>query len=380
MNNYFDFYKSMYDSQKEMMENFKNFVPKAPTSFSPADLMKQYENFMKQQEAFFGNAGKYWENLPKFTADPVEMWQKVMAQFNPMEISKQFGFEESQVFEKMIDANKFYLSLYNFYDDLKNHYVAPAVGELENISKQAAENFDKMFTESMLPLLPNEFRPLFENPYNLSKTVIEVTTNFYEPWKESMPEMTEALLKAPLSREQLTEFVKLWKENYEATVGALMKSPATGLNRALIEQQNKAVDATAEMLLTTIEFVGQITNVTSLQGKLSVEDFLAELQNSAEPKSFREFYDYWTKKIEDELVKYFYTDEYSVILGKIVEASAKYKIESDKLAEKYLANTVVVTKGQIDSLYKTVYELRKEVRALKKELAAEEVVVKAEEK
>jgi len=368
----------MYDNQKNMMENFKNFVPKAPTSYSPADLMKQYENFMKQQEQYFGNASKYWESMPKFGGDPVEMWQKTMAQFNPMELSKQFGLEESQVFEKIIDANKFYLSLYNFYDDIKKHYVAPAVGELEDLSKQAVENFDKMFTESMLPLLPDEFRPFLENPYNLTKTVVDVTTKFFEPWKESMPQMTEALLQAPLSREQLSEYVKLWKENYETTVGALMKSPAAGMNRDFIEQQNKAVDASTEMLLTMIEFVGQISNVTSQQGKLSVEDFIQELQNSAEPKSFREFYNYWTKKIEDELVKYFYTDEYAQMLGKVVEAGAKYKIESDKLSEKYLSNTVIVTKGQIDSLYKTVYELRREVRALKRELT--EDAPKADEK
>lgn len=370
MENYLEFYKSMYDNQKKMMENMKNFTPQIPSSFSPADLMKNYEVFMKQQQEMFGNASKYWDNFPKFTADPLEVWQKTMSQFNPLELSKQFGLEESVVFEKMLDANKFYLSMYNFYEDIKNHYVSPAVGQMEKISKESIENFDKMFRESMLPLLPAELRPLFENPYNLSKTVVEVTSKFYEPWRESLPEMSEALMKSPMSREQLTKFVELWKENYNQTVGALLKSPAAGLNRDLIMQQKKAVDATAEMLLTTIEFLGQISNVTSLQGKLSVEDWIKELQNAAEPKSFKEFYDYWTKKIEDELVKFFYTDEYSQILGKIVEASARYKIESDKLAEKYLAGSVVVTKGQIDSLYETVYKLKREVRALKKELEA----------
>lgn len=370
MENYLEFYKSMYDNQKKMMENMKNFVPQIPSSFSPADLMKQYEGFMKQQQEMFGNASQYWDNFSKFSTDPLEAWQKAMSQFNPLELSKKFGLEESVVFEKMLDANKFYLSMYNFYEDIKNHYLSPAVGQMEKISKESIENFDKMFRDSMLPLLPAELRPLFENPYNLSKTVVEVTSKFYEPWRESLPEMSEALMKSPMSREQLTKFVELWKENYNQTIGALLKSPAAGLHRDLIMQQKKAVDATAEMLLTSIEFLGQISNVTSLQGKLSVEDWMKELQKASEPKSFKEFYDYWTKKIEDELVKFFYTDEYSQILGKIVEASARYKIESDKLAEKYLAGTVVVTKGQIDSLYETVYQLRREVRALKKELAS----------
>lgn len=373
MENYLELYKSMFDNQKKMMDNMRNFVPQMPKTLSPADLMKQYEDFMKKQEELFGNTQKYWDNFQKYTTDPLDAWQKAVSQLNPLELSKKFGFEESVVFEKMLDANKFYLSMYNFYEDLKTHYIAPAAGQLEKISKESVENFDKMFRESMLPMLPAEFRPLLENPYNLTKTVVDVTSKFYEPWKESLPEMSEALMQAPMSREQLTKFVELWRENYNATVGALLKSPAAGLHRDFIEQQKKAVDATSEMLLTSIEFIGQISNVTSMQGKLSVEDWIKQLQEASEPKSFKEFYDYWTKKIEDELVKFFYTDEYSQILGKIVEASAKFKIESDKLAEKYLAGTVVVTKGQIDSLYETVYQLKREVRALKKELATDEV-------
>ncbi|MDO5026669.1 MAG: poly(R)-hydroxyalkanoic acid synthase subunit PhaE [Tissierellia bacterium] len=370
MENYLEFYKSMFDNQKKMMEGMKNFVPQVPGSFSPADLMKQYEEFMKQQQALFGNYSNYFENFTKYTTDPLEAWQKVMSQFNPLELSKQFGLNESVVFEKMLDANKFYLSMYNFYEDIRDHYVSPAVGQMEKITGEAVENFDKMFRESMLPLLPAELRPLFENPYNLTKTVVEVTSHLYAPWRESLPEMTEALMKAPMSKDQLSKFVELWRDNYNKTIGAMLKSPAAGLHRDLIMQQKRAVDATAEMLLVSIEFLGQISNVTSLQGKLSVEEWVKELNEAAEPKSFKEFYDYWTKKIEDELVKFFYTDEYSKMLGRMVEAGAKFKIESDKLAEKYLAGTVVVTKGQIDSLYETVYKLKREVRALKKELAS----------
>lgn len=375
MNNYFDLYKSMIDNQKNLVENFKGLTPQTPANFSPADLMKTYENFMKQQQEMYANASKFWEGTSKFTSfstDPLEAWQKAMGALNPLELTQKMGLEESQVFEKLLNANKFYLSMYNFYDDLKNHYVAPAVSELEKISKDSVENFDNMFRESMLPLLPNELKPFIENPYNFSKTVVEVTSNFFAPWKETMPEMTEALMKAPLSKDQLSEYVKLWRENYNQTVGALVKSPVVGSNREFIEQQNKAVDAATEMLLNAIEFVGQISNVTSTQGKLSVEDWLKELENSAEPKSFKEFYKYWTGKIEGELEKFFYTDEFSNLMGQTLEATMKYKIESDKLAERYLEKTPIVTRGQIDSLYKTVYELKREVRRLKNELKTEE--------
>ena len=368
MNNYFDFYKSIIENQKSMMDSFKGFTPQAPTSFSPADMMKQYENFVKQQQEFMNNANNFWGNMPQLTTDPLVAWQNAMNQLNPMEFAKKMGLEESQVFDKVLNANKFYLSMYNFYEDLKNHYVSPAAGELEKIAKDTSENFDNLFRESMLPLLPNELRPFVENPYDFGKTVVSVTSNFFSPWKENLPEMTEAILKSPLSKDSLTEYINLWRESYNQTVGALMKSPAVGSNREFIEQQNKAVDAAAEMLLSMVEFLGQISNVTSSQGKLSIEDWLKEVQENAEPKSFKEFYKYWTGKIEDELEKYFYTDEFAQLMGNTLDASMKFKIESNKLAERYLQDSVLVTKGQIDSLYKTVYDLKRELRTLKREL------------
>ena len=45
-----------------------------------------------------------------------------------------------------------------------------------------------------------------------------------------------------------------------------------------------------------------------------------------------------------------------------------FKIESDKLIEKSLSDSPIVTKSEVDNVYKNVYELRREVRSLKKEL------------
>lgn len=368
MNNYFDFYKTMIEAQKNMMDNFKNVVPQTPASFSPADMMKAYENVMKGQQNVFDNYKMFFEGNKLFESNPLEAWKKAMSTIDPLELSKRMGLEESKVFEKVLDANKFYLSMYNFYEDIKTHYLSPAATEYEKMVNDSVVNFDSMFREAMLPLLPGELKPFIENPYNFSKTVIETTSNFFAPWKETYPEMTELLMKAPLSSENLVEYLKLWKENYKLTIGALIKSPVVGSNRELIEQQNRAVDAMVDMLLTTNEFIGKINAVTNLQGKLSIEDWLEEAKKAGEPKSFKEFYEYWTGKIEAELEKFFYTEEFGVLIGKTTDAAMRYKIESNKLVEKYLANTPIVTQGQIDSLYKTVYELRKQVKALKKEL------------
>ncbi len=377
MNNYFDFYKSMIDTQKNMMDSFNAMMPKVPSGDVKEDMFNNYENWIKaQQQMFDFTKNMTTGNMNWPVTNPVEAWEKMMELYNPLKMGKSFGVDESKVFEKMLNANKFYLTMYNFYTELNDNYVTPTVDETQRIIDEAMVNYEKMFRESLLPLMPEELRPFVENPLNFSKTVLDVTSTFVNPWKETYPEMMELWMQAPMSREKLTEYIKLWKENYDRTVGALMKSPVVGSNRELVEQQNRSVDAMIEMILTVSEYLGSIATISNANARKSMEEWMTISAEDLEPKSFKEFYDYWTRKLEGEIEVFFYTDEFANLMARTTDSIMRFKIETDKVMEKYLETTPIVTKGQIDSLYKTVYELKKEVKSLNKQIE----VLEAEKK
>jgi predicted nucleic acid-binding Zn-ribbon protein len=92
-------------------------------------------------------------------------------------------------------------------------------------------------------------------------------------------------------------------------------------------------------------------------------------EDANQPKTFREFYQYWWTKNEDAYQNLFKTEEFSKLLGQVSEASFEFKKSFDQFLEQQLKLLPIPTKTDLDSLYKTVYELKKQVRAMAKKLS-----------
>ncbi len=82
------------------------------------------------------------------------------------------------------------------------------------------------------------------------------------------------------------------------------------------------------------------------------------------PRRFEEFYKYWADNINSAYQKVLLSDDFSKLVGHMVEAMSEFKKVYDKLFELWLTN-MPVPKVEMDSLCKTVYDLKKELRALK---------------
>lgn len=92
------------------------------------------------------------------------------------------------------------------------------------------------------------------------------------------------------------------------------------------------------------------------------------LKNGTQPKTFKEFYEYWSKENENAYQKLFNTEDFSKLLAEVVDSSMVFKMRCDNLMEEYISFMPIPTKTEINSLYKTVYELKKELKSVKKEL------------
>lgn len=88
------------------------------------------------------------------------------------------------------------------------------------------------------------------------------------------------------------------------------------------------------------------------------------------PKTYKEFYDYWWKTNEEAYLKVFATPEFSEVMGKALDAGVNFKKEFDGLVEKQLEFLPYPSRNDMDSVYKTLDSLKREIRSLKKEIAA----------
>lgn len=340
------------------------------------DFFKQQKQMMEMWKNFSGgNFEKFQDFIPQ-----LENWQELMKNYNPLAGGPMMSKTASEVFEKMMDSNMFYLNLYKAWENISKELIDPNSEKFKKELEKTMENYDKMVLENFVPLMPKEMQGLFLNPYNYVKSLTKSFGDFYNPWMDISKSITdvyvESMFKDP---SKLSETLRLWKEGYDKTFGALMNSPAFGISREAIEQNNKMIDSLINFLTTSSEFVTSISGVANEKSKEAFEKYFELIKEGTEPKTFNEFYKFWSSKVEEALDDYFYTDEFTKMISFTADAAMKFKIESDKATEKFLGNYPIVTKSEIDSVYQNVYNLKKEVKNLTKEIDELKEIIKSKD-
>lgn len=379
-NNFSNFsnWNDMYKNQQDMMNYWTDFYnPSAKKenesgfnlpgfgNFTAQDFFKQQKQMLEMSKYVPGvDLEKFQGFIPQ-----IENWQKLMESYNPLEAGSMMTKNASDVYEKMMDSNMFYLNLYSFWENMTKEFIDPKSNEFKQEIEKMMNNYDTVIMEQFMPLMPQELQGLFMNPYNYIKNITSSYGQFMGPWADISKGMAdtfaEAMLKDP---SKLSDALKLWKEGYDETFGALMQSPAFGYSREDIRQNNKMINSLINFLVTSSDFFTNVSGVVNENSKKAIESYFEVLEEGIEPKTFNEFYEFWSTKVESALNEYFYTDEFSELIALTVDSIMEFKMDSDKFMEKLLENIPVVTNSEIDNVYKNVYTLKKEVRALRKEL------------
>lgn len=367
-----DMFKASQDMMKAWVDALPKRDPENKESEDNAFDFTKYQDWAKFQQAWM----RSWEGMMKnagpqnsFANNPYEAWTKMMEYYNPFDASKMMGAGTRDVFEKILNSNKLYLGTYEQWKKFNDDFLKPGTDTYKENLEQLVKQFNEIFTNNLIPLLPKEMQGLMVNSQSYFNTYLKTLENFLGPWSFAYQNIAEiymeSIYKDPM---KLSDALKEWKDAYNKTFGVLVKSPVVGSSRELLEQNNRAVDSMVDMLISVSEFITKALSVGYKNSQEVFEEYFDSVDKGEDPKTFNEFYKMWSKHVENAIEKYFYTDEFSKLIAKAADSYMIFKIEYDKLIEKSLSDSPIVTKSEVDNVYKNVYELRREVRSLKKEL------------
>jgi class III poly(R)-hydroxyalkanoic acid synthase PhaE subunit len=85
-------------------------------------------------------------------------------------------------------------------------------------------------------------------------------------------------------------------------------------------------------------------------------------------QSLQELTRLWLTAGDNSFTELFVTEEYSKAQGNLVTKIMEYRIHEQGVVEEMLKATHIPTRSEVDEAHRNIYELRKEVRALKKSL------------
>ena len=265
--------------------------------------------------------------------DPLEFYKQITEKNN--EYFGQFSKNTEGSFRKMRASTQAYFELYKLYEK----FVATSKDLKSEEAKEAYEVWKDRYTEWMkenyLSYLPESIQNLSNQAMELIETYRETTMNFWDPWvKESEELVGDWFKSAAYDPDAYTTWLKEWKERYDVSFRKLLDTPMIGYWREYLEKQQDSVGKYIDFVFAANAFYGRVYEVAQQTTREVLEEFQTKAVEGASPQSYEDFCQYWTKKINAAYDSLFFSDDFSVISGKMVDAMSEFKIESDKYAHR----------------------------------------------
>ncbi|MBW7844362.1 MAG: hypothetical protein H3C45_01705 [Bacteroidia bacterium] len=307
------------------------------------DMKKNYEQLL----SFFSNWSNtmnstYSEMLKNFNAgstnkdafsgmfNNAEVYMKMFQLWMPMLKSIQDKTFTPETFQSMFNVAIFkdiMDKMFNMQPDFMKNMTEEAKAngyKLMDFSKSSFDNFKNMMTTS----LPN---------------ANEMFKNMYDNYTKANTEMNNAL--APFMKLVSAGVAKQEAENMQELVNEFN----------LFNMKNAQMQY---MIYTT--------------GLKAMDDFAASIynkvRNGEEITSFLNLYSEWLSTNDKTFVSLFESDEYSTMQSGLNSFGMKLKRNIDLQMEKAFANMPLINRSEMDALYKTIYELKKRISTLEKQI------------
>jgi polyhydroxyalkanoate synthesis regulator phasin len=320
-----------------------------------------YQQFFDSQKKMFGEwqsgmreAFKKFNELSQPGADPKAYFDKLQ--------------ETSQDFlKKVSEGSKVYQSLFDLWQRLGEKGAALESTAAAEIYDTWIRQFTPLVREIFIPGLPESVRTLAGNVFDRFEGTSHTLSDYFKTYAASEESLRQAFYQALAKGPKgYADFLEAWKKGYDETLGKALNAPAFGKDMDFWERQKAAFDKFVKYHIAATKFYTALVEIAQDATKKMLEDFMNMSARGEQPKTFDEFYKYWARIVSAAYDKVLFSEEISGLAGNMIDELSRFKEESDKLFEHYLASLPIPKKSDMDDLYKTIYELKKEVRELKK--------------
>lgn len=160
-----------------------------------------------------------------------------------------------------------------------------------------------------------------------------------------------------------------WNLLYEETFGSLMQSPILGPSREFNGKLLRAFNAWTQLYRASIDYQVLLTNVQVRSFETLMRELVVLAQKGERVENWRQFQDIWSRVADDVFAEAFCNEDNLKIRGQFLNTLNTYRLHQQELMELWMRPLNMPLRTEVDEMHKSIYELRKEVKALKKALA-----------
>ncbi len=283
-----------------------------------------------------------------------------------------------ETFVKVFQAADVYSQLYAMWMEMFDAY-RKTMGEggeydfdaMSKVLERWSEQYRDIVQKVFAPALPEQLQwiaELYDGEIPLLASGLFL--HLWAPWYEFGRGMVESGMRMEKpSPEVASEVYEGWRKAYEESFGRLLRAPVMGYYREAAEKLRYAVDSLTEFNIVLTEFYAEL-QAAGAKSFERLQDKLAAMQaeEGAEAMSFRDLYRLWWETSEELYIELFRTEEFSKLQGQLVDKGMQFRRDFQAYVEEATKELPFPNRSEMDHLYKTVDRLKREVRALRKEL------------
>ena len=339
-----NYWKNMASSMPQMpgMEFWNNMAAKLPDMTSlwtnPQGFMPGMIDYWKSVTSAIPGMENFWDSFAKMVPNPA-----MFTRFTSYQLP---GFD---AYAKVFDMWK------SFGD-----------------SGSVVSDFQKKYMDTMSDILKGFFpvavQPFISRPTDFMNMMVDYYKQFVSPWMTIDPAILERIAQG--DSDAYIDFFNEYEQKYEEELEKYFTVMGFGINREqtadymnFVNKGNKALISMGELLA--------IVAKTSKESFVAIADKVQkDLAAGKTITTFRDFYNVWYSVTENAYEALLSTDAFAKAFGDFADKYGQFMMAQNKILERMLSNLPIPTNTDMKSLYKTVYDLRKDVRDLKKALAA----------
>ncbi len=167
----------------------------------------------------------------------------------------------------------------------------------------------------------------------------------------------------------LDRLVQMGAEMHPALAG-VGELPRVGLTREKSAKFLRYADAATDMQSCGSKYQSEIVKGLAKAAERTIEKLVKMAEQGEKITSVRELNSLWYRTADATLVDTFNKDEFIEIQNELTVAAMAFKNSQREVMELVLQALDIPTRTEIDDAYKTIHDLKKEVRQLKKMQAA----------
>lgn len=304
-----DNYNNMLGQWQNMLQNSFGEMQKTFQNGTTADA---YRNMLNATEGF-----------NRFYQTWAPMWQSIQ--------DKTFNMEQ---FRKMMNPAQ--------YKELMDQYFGFMPEESRQWMQQAGQmgqDWMKQQNETMGNAY-QQFRGAMQNmmPANASHEMFGQMLGGYQNWYNQMQQAMAPMTRM-LTPNQQSKDMAQWQDI---------------ANRMMVFNIKNA-----EMQYMMYARGGEVMDQVA-------QNVMNKIQHGEEIKSMMDLYQEWINISDKSFVSLFESDEYSQIMAEVSALQMKLRKDVELQMEKGMANLPIATRSELDELYKTIYDLKKQVRQMER--------------